>query len=131
MLLTPTTGAAVAISGMIAYLWANPPVSVYQVRSVDIGFGLAQHGGDGGVSLTRLSHYAMAKRSQAKTSAQAVNNLLHLDEKQVEKCVDAYHFFQDKPYGKTDVDTEGETEHVRAYYTIINEVLALADIEKM
>jgi len=44
--------------------------------------------------------------------------------------VKAYQFFQAKS-DFSDRDQDMETEHVRSYYTVVNEVLAIADIEKM
>jgi sterol 24-C-methyltransferase len=48
----------------------------------------------------------------------------------IDNCVKAYQFFQEKS-DFTVRDQDAETEHVRSYYTVVNEVLAVADIEKM
>jgi hypothetical protein len=65
---------------------------------------------------------------EVRTASKAVWEMLHIGQEDVDKCVAAYQFFQN---GTRSSDTEVETEHVRAYYTIVNHVLALASIEKM
>jgi sterol 24-C-methyltransferase len=59
-----------------------------------------------------------------------IQRLLRLPQKDIDKCVEAYQFFQSRSdFGER--DQEMETEHVRSYYTVVNEILAVADIEKM
>ena len=53
-----------------------------------------------------------------------------LPQSDIDNCVKAYQFFQEKS-DFTERDQDAETEHVRSYYTVVNEVLAVADIEKM
>ncbi len=65
---------------------------------------------------------------EVSTASRAVWDLLHIGQEDVDKCVRAYQYFQNGTRGS---ETEIETEHVRAYYTIVNHVLALASIEKM
>jgi len=65
---------------------------------------------------------------QFTTAVGSVRNLLNLPQEDVQKCINAYQYFMN---GTHTSDTTEETEHVRAYYAVINQVLAIADIEKM
>jgi sterol 24-C-methyltransferase len=52
------------------------------------------------------------------------------------QCIKAYEFLQKMQLGDADkigqtTDTEDETEAVRQYYNVLNEVLSIADIEKL
>ena len=67
---------------------------------------------------------------QVQTSMAGVYRLLHLPQEQIDKCVAAYQFFQRKS-DFSERDQLVETEHVKNYYTVVNEILAVADIEAM
>jgi sterol 24-C-methyltransferase len=66
-----------------------------------------------------------------------VGELLSLDREDIEKCTEAYEYFigHSTKCGtagcESSGDTMAETEHVRAYYKVINYLLSIADIEKM
>lgn len=62
------------------------------------------------------------------TAVQSVRNLLSLPRSDIEACIEAYQFLQN---GTRTTDTAETTAHVRAYYKVLQEVLAVADIEKM
>ncbi|KAK3257649.1 hypothetical protein CYMTET_33272 [Cymbomonas tetramitiformis] len=71
---------------------------------------------------------------QLSTGVQGLRNLLRLPQSDIDNCIEAYKFFQSGRYGFGDAhegETAAETEHVRSYYTVLHEVLAVADIEKM
>ena len=62
-----------------------------------------------------------------------VATLLSLPRDDIDACIMAYEFMVS---GTSDIaaragDVDVETDHVRAYYAVANEVLAIADIEKM
>ena len=67
------------------------------------------------------------------TAMKGVATLLSLPRADIDKCIKAYEFMVN---GTSDIaaragDVDVETDHVRAYYAVANEVLAIADIEKM
>ena len=65
---------------------------------------------------------------QFTTAVSGVKGLLTLPREDIDKCIAAYQYLQN---GTRTSNTEEETEHIRAYYAVINQVLAVADIEKM
>ena len=68
---------------------------------------------------------------QVSTSVRGVWDLIHLPEDEIEACARAYEYMIDTSNVADKSDTAVETEHVRAYYQVINRLLAIADIEKM
>jgi SAM-dependent methyltransferase len=68
---------------------------------------------------------------QISTSVRGVWDLIHLPEDEIEACARAYEYMIDTSNVADKSDTAVETEHVRAYYQVINRLLAIADIEKM
>ena len=67
---------------------------------------------------------------QLKTAYTGVGRLLSMPQEDIDKCIEAYKYLQVVSVNN-DSDTAVETEHVRAYYNVLNEVLSIADIEKM
>ena len=72
---------------------------------------------------------------QIRTAIGGVRGLLSLPREAIDRCTAAYAFFQSQP-GTTvgsfaESDTDVETEHVRAYYTVTHHLLSIADIEKL
>uniref|UniRef100_A0A7S2WHT3 Methyltransferase domain-containing protein n=1 Tax=Mucochytrium quahogii TaxID=96639 RepID=A0A7S2WHT3_9STRA len=65
-----------------------------------------------------------------KTAASGVKRLLSMPEKDKLQCIAAYEFFQKMQAGEK-TKTEDETMHVRNYYNVLNEIMSIADIEKM
>ena len=69
---------------------------------------------------------------QIRTAIGGVRGLLSLPREAIDKCTAAYAFFQSQP-GTTvgsfaPSNTDVETEHVRAYYTVTHHLLSIADI---
>ena len=62
------------------------------------------------------------------TATQSIKNLLSLPQEDIDACIVAYQYLQN---GTRNTDTDETTRHVRAYYKVLQEVLAVADIEKM
>jgi hypothetical protein len=67
---------------------------------------------------------------QLTTATTGVKRLLSMPQDDIDKCIDAYKYLQ-VVSANNNSDTEEETEHVRAYYNVLNEILSIADIEKM
>jgi sterol 24-C-methyltransferase len=67
---------------------------------------------------------------QISTALVGVNTLLKMPQSDIDGCIKAYNYFQNVSVDR-ESNTEEETEHVRSYYTVLNQVLAIADIEKM
>jgi len=86
----------------------------------------------GAIAVALLAYYYAPTVTwyQLSSAAQGVKILLSLSREDIRKCTEAYDFM-----GKVSMErmsnTEEETEHVRAYYKVINPLLAIADIEKM
>ena len=77
-----------------------------------------------------LTAYLDVSLYQLTTAARGVRELLALPQADIDKCTAAYEFFIERQHG-LESETEAETEHVRAYYKVLNYLLAVADIEKM
>ena len=77
-----------------------------------------------------LTAYLDVTLYQLTTAARGVRELLALPQADIDKCTAAYEFFIERQHG-LESETEAETEHVRAYYKVLNYLLAVADIEKM
>ena len=85
------------------------------------------------ITLAWLVAQADVTLYQLTTAVRGVHELLHLPQSDIDGCTAAYGFFQSRQDGTSTQhgSTEEETEHVRAYYKVLNYVLAVADIEKM
>ena len=70
-----------------------------------------------------------------KTSINGINNLLNIPKKNIDDCIIAYEYMvngtAEISNGTSKGTTKVETNHVKNYYSVVNEILAVADIEKM
>jgi len=67
---------------------------------------------------------------QVGTAVRGIRQLFTLPQAEIDGCIAAYKFFQSRQDGTATQggSTDEETEHVRAYYTVLNYVLAVADV---
>jgi sterol 24-C-methyltransferase len=65
---------------------------------------------------------------QVTTSIRGVRDLMTLPKDEIEACSIAYKYLMN---GTAKSDTATETKHVRALYTVLHRLLAIADIEKL
>ena len=67
---------------------------------------------------------------QVGTAITGIRELFTLSRSDIDGCTAAYEFFQSRQDGTATQggSTDEETEHVRAYYTVLNYVLAVADV---
>ena len=68
---------------------------------------------------------------QLSTSVRGVHDLLQLSASEAAAGADAYSYMINMSNIANTSVTEQETEHVRAYYNVIQRMLAVADIEKL
>jgi sterol 24-C-methyltransferase len=65
-----------------------------------------------------------------KTAYTGIRRLAALPQEDKQACIDAYHFLQRMQDGE-ETETEDETRAVAAYYRVLNNMLAVFDLEKL
>ena len=68
---------------------------------------------------------------QVSTALSALSELSAIPAADVEACLDAYAYLSANSRTPLETNTAEETENVRRYYSVVQAVLAIADIEKM
>ena len=65
---------------------------------------------------------------RASSAVRGLYDLLNVPVSDMQRCVESYEYFMN---GTRNSNTEEETQMVRNYYTVLNRLLAIVDIEKM
>eukprot|EP00756_Hemistasia_phaeocysticola_P018193 Hpha_TRINITY_DN15580_c0_g3::TRINITY_DN15580_c0_g3_i2::g.105968::m.105968/K00559/E2.1.1.41, SMT1, ERG6; sterol 24-C-methyltransferase len=135
-------GSSLIAGGTAAFLATRPGASPLQTTD-DVGLLAREALKQCWPALVGYNLYNMGIFSlswyRVSTAFDGMKRIFFMPREEKKKCIKAYEFLQQMQTGMeagdgvgvVKTETPDETEAVRAYYNVLNEVLAVADIEKL